>query len=140
MQAALRRIDYYRWFWRVVAWDGLLPILVITTSIIVRAHLRNYPLLVEFVAVTVPFTFFWIRARVGISQVLRNNCSQILRSVQFGLFGVAILFLVLLECLVILSPPEVLFADRNRRFIGLFSMAYLLVMIIAWYPGPKVRS
>jgi hypothetical protein len=133
----VRRIDYGDWALRVLTWDTLLPAcvgLVPHGVELVFPHRRG-PL--EVVAVILPIVAFFLRIRAGRRQIASNHCSRGVRAVQFGVFLLGILPLVLIDSALILTHimPPMAFERGDWLALAIVLAGYLVLMTVAMYPG-----
>jgi hypothetical protein len=133
-----------RWMIRVIAWDGILPI-VIWLLPIVMAYLLppNRRDFIAMPAVIVPIAAFLVRGAVGFRYISQNHCGKYLRICQGIVFAVAIFLMVFVDCFGMLmhalpagAPPpqphewQVVFVVFGTAFL-----IYLAAMTFAMYPG-----
>jgi hypothetical protein len=143
------RIAYGAWFFRVLTWDAALPFLIAMTPIVLERlfpHRRGF---IEMAAVTVPTMAFFIRIYIGKKHIFENGCSPRFRRFQCGAFCLAILPLVLIECILTLAvlmplnpqaPPNgPRFSQVSWILLVLYMPIYLPLMTLAMYPGRYVR-
>jgi hypothetical protein len=130
------------WILRVVAWDGILPLLVWMSPGFIKAlapkNQRESDALVVMFLVAILF----LRFRAGSIYISSNNCTPGIRKLQFVIFCIAISWLLLVDLIMILMnmgpPPPV--RDPNEPlaiFLILlgFYLAYFMLMLFAMYPG-----
>jgi hypothetical protein len=138
---SLGRVNYCVWLLRVLAWDTLLPLIVAFVPYAIHLLLPKQRGILEVVAVTLPILAFFLRIRAGKPQIATNQCSERARAVQFGVFLLGVLPLVLVDCFMILShlmPQGSLFATKTDLFIwATIALFYLTCMAIAMYPGSQ---
>ena len=138
-QFSLRTVSYGAWLRRVIAWDGLLPIGFVFLPYMVEVLFPNRRSIMEAIAVVLPIVAFFYRVHNGIAQIASNRCSPATQRLQYCVFCVGILPLILIDCVLILShlmPPGTLFQAHSDRIVWtvLFGI-YLAAMIVAMYPG-----
>lgn len=132
-------MTYLRWLLRIVTWDGLLPCCVIAVTLVVKLMFPHVRGALEMTAIVLPISAFLLRAAVGSRQIAANQHGQILRISQYTAFGIALLLLVLIDCVLILSqimPAGALWAAKQDRVVWavLFSL-YIGLMTFALFPG-----
>jgi hypothetical protein len=134
-----RNVNFGAWLFRVLTWDGLLPAFVILAPMLIEVLIPNNRGAIEIAAVVLPITGFFIRISVGKRHIASNSCGVVVRRLQFGVFCLGILTLVLIDSVLILChvmPKAAPFATKADCivWIVLFS-TYLTSMTIAMYPG-----
>lgn len=137
------RVHYGQWLLRLIAWDGVLPVLVMIIPWFVQLQFPNRPHALELVAIVVPITAFFIRFFVARRHICSNHCTRIVRVIQTVALCLAILVLLMVDSLIILAcemPKGALFATSTDRMIwaGMYAF-YLTCMAIALYPGLSVE-
>lgn len=138
------RINYGTWLRRVLAWDGLLPVGVVLLPYIVQTFFPNRRAIMEVTAVLLPVAAFFLRVGNGRRQIASNQCSKVIRRLQYSAFCLGILPLVLIDCVLILShlmPPGALFQARSDLIVWMMLAGiYLASMVIAMYPGQTLSD
>ena len=120
----------------LLSWDGLLPIALFLIAAALRSVLANHPPLFEFSLIGLAVTVFFVRLRIGVSQIRSNNCGPILRNLQFIVFMICMFLWALLEFILMLVPRNLLFANESDLHVWLFLfLVYLAGMTFVWYPG-----
>jgi hypothetical protein len=134
-----RRVDYPAWILNVVAWDGLLPVLIFVVPKALNAAVAPHRELNEWIAIMLPLGAFFVRIAVGVRHIRLNGCPGFVRSVQFVAIAVGVLALFLIDCLLILAaelPAGAMFATPVDLLCWAMSYAvYLVSMTVAMYPG-----
>lgn len=135
----LRRVHYGQWLAKLVAWDGVLPVLVLLAPTVVELQFPNRRDALEVTAMILPITAFFIRFFVATRHVTSNQCTCLVRCFQFVAMCLAILVLLLIDSLLLLAqemPKGALFATTNDRIVwGVLATVYLACMAFAMYPG-----
>jgi hypothetical protein len=142
-------IDFAVWLFRLLTWDGVLPIGVILVPFLMDAILPIDRGLTGLVYVGLIIAAFFVRMAVGCRYIDGNNCSPIFQRAQvwfllagaFVLMGIDTLLVVFLE-----QRGGGMFVGRQDGiFIAALVSIYLACMVIAMYPGrakplPEVLS
>ena len=97
------RLDVRSWLLRVLAWDGLLPVGVVLTPALLALALPNNHGAIELSSILLPVTAFLARYNAGKRHIARNNCSDVVRYLQFFVFVIGICGLALIEAWLILT-------------------------------------
>ncbi len=131
------RVNHGAWLLKLIAWDGLLPAIVILVPLVARQIAAQRA--VEFLAIALPIAAFLLRLFAGRRHIDSNQCSPLFRRVQFIFFYIAIFVLLMIDSLMILAhemPPGAMFASAVDFLIWavLFAL-YLTCMAVAMYPG-----
>lgn len=132
-------MKYFRWLLLIVTWDGLLPFCVAIAPIGIKIVFPNVRGAVEITAVVLPVLAFLLRAANGIRQITATCGAGILRNIKQIAFGIGLLLLTLIDCVLILShimPRGALFAAKEDclMWAALFSI-YFASMAFAFFPG-----
>ena len=139
MEPSLNRANLRRWFWRVIAWDTTLPILIVGLPYAIEAILPKNQTALLIAAVGLPIVAFFMRLNAGQRQIATNNCSRAILPLQWTALFIGIVLLLFLDCMLItthLMPPGALFANSTDRLILACLIAcYLAMMVVAMYPG-----
>ena len=93
---------YRLWFGRVLAFDGILPLVIWFAPWLVSIVLPNRPGVIEVLSVFLPVMGFLVRYITGRSLIRANECSQQFRLVQNVLLGLGLVLLALIDCVVVL--------------------------------------
>ena len=135
----LRRVHYGRWFLKLVAWDGVLPVVVLLAPTVVEQQFPNRREAMEVMAMILPITAFFVRFFVAKRHINSNQCTHLVRCFQIIALCLAILVLLLIDSLIILAhemPKGALFATTADRIAWVvLSSVYLTTMAFAMYPG-----
>jgi len=136
------RVIYALWFWRIISWDTLLPAAMILAPFAIRWAVPNRQGFMEIAAVSLPILAFFLRLRVGKRQIANNQCSTMMRRIQFGIFCVGIFPLVLFDCFIMLGA----FANAGPgpdndtiKALAVMIGIYLTAMTLAMYPGQRIE-
>jgi hypothetical protein len=138
------RVNYAEWFWRVASWDGILPLLMLAVSPVIRMTLpRLDDRFVMGFNVSLMVIAFFIRLATAAIFIASNRCSDRLRhwqqlSLVFGLYG-----LMFFECFYFAATLHgVSNGNRFSNSIGdwiaisfPFWAIYLPCLTFAMYPG-----
>jgi len=129
------RIDYGSWLFRMVAWDGLFPVVVLTVPMVVQFLFPKQRDAILVPALSLPIAGFFVRMVVGSGYIESNHCGKMLRRLQgLALFCGAML-LVVIDCLLILAREIDLFTAEDEFVWVILISIYLTLMLIAMYPG-----
>jgi len=132
-----KRINYRAWFWRVLAWDGLLPLVVLAAPYVIKTLVpdREEPLMLAVILTAIGV--FLLRWVVGAKHIAGNCCGPSTRQVQYFCFFAGLVVMLMIDAFA-LALHDML---QPGEFIGLaivlsipFSI-YLTLMTIAMYPG-----
>jgi hypothetical protein len=136
------RVEYTVWILRLVAWDGLLPCVVLLSPRLVEFLLPNRRGAIELTGVILPIAGFFFRVYVGRRHISSNHCSKGVRRFQLVGLGFGIFALFVIDAVVILAhvmPRGALFAHRSDVIVWcIFAGVYLAAMAAAMYPGRTV--
>lgn len=138
--AAPTRINYRAWLWRVIAWDGILPLVMFGLPYLLRWLLPNVnidamPLLARL---GVMFTSESLRVWFGLSYISSNGCPREFRVRQelALVFGVCLLALFdwLMSIVVLGGDPHMPAEYVGVTCVGLYVLSSGL-LIFALFPG-----
>ena len=138
---AVGRVNYVTWFFRVLGWDGVLPVCVFFIPNVIELLFPNKRGALELTGVLTPAIMFVLRLIAGKRNLAANHCSATERSIQLCFFYFGILELGFIDGVLILShlmPQGFVFSNDLIVWVILIS-AYLMSMTIAMYPG-RVNS
>ena len=142
LRMATEQVNYGAWFFRVVAWDGLIPLCVVLLPAVIKYLMPNHRGALEIAALATPAIMFILRLIVGKRHIAANHCSATVRMVQVCVFYFGILVLGFIEGVLILShllPPGALFVTTADVIVCVIPItAYLASMTIAMYPGRDI--
>jgi hypothetical protein len=138
-EAPPTRINYRAWLVRVIAWDGVLPLLLWLSPFLVRLLVpginKDAGVLL---AVPLPICVFFIRIWFGARHIDANRCEKF-RVIQYYCFLFAILVLLFVDALLLALHGEL---DENwaaylslLRDLSIPFAVYLALMAVAMYPG-----
>ena len=132
------QVNYASWFFRVLGWDGLLPVCIALVPIVIGFLIPNNREAIEITGVLLPIAGFFIRLVIGTRHIRSNCCAIAVRRIQFGVFFLGIFLLVGIDALLILSqvkPKGALFANRTDGVVwAILIFIYLTSMAFAMYP------
>lgn len=144
-EPVIRRVNYWLWFYRLIAWDSLLPAIIVGVPMALHRLFPNAQGAIDLVVIILPIAALFIRFRSGQKHILENQCSRKLRQIQFAVLWFGILALVLFDAFIILKelfPNIVILANLFPNFpltdpqlIVIFLVTYFLMMLFAMYPG-----
>lgn len=126
------------WILRVVAWDGLLPLFVVSVPVVLLHVFPGRRELVNNAMVFGPTIATILRVFEGYRIIVTNRCTPAFRACQFVALAAGILILLLIELLLLHShenPQRMDFKTEDLIFISGMFGSYLLVMGLATYPG-----
>jgi hypothetical protein len=133
------RVNYRSWLGKLVAWDGIVPIVVLLAPIVVGQLFPNRPGALEFTAVSVPIVAFFIRFYVAKRQIYDNRCSNLVRFIQIISLCLAIVLLLLIDTMIILAqqmPPGAMFATMEDIIVwAILISCYSVLMAFSMFPG-----
>ncbi len=128
-----------RWLLRVIAWDGLLPVVVWGAPWAAQWLAPGDRGLMEILGVMLPLGALFVRYFIGARQIAANRCKPTVRRLQILALCLGIFMLVLIDSMMILSlemPPGALFATTTDLIVwGVLYAVYILTMLVAMYPG-----
>lgn len=134
------RINYRAWLLRVLAWDGVLPLLLWLSPFVVRLILPGIKDEAGvLLAVPLPICLFFLRIWVGAKHVDANHCGPKFRVVQYYCFLFGILLLLFVDALLLALHGEL--AGNLAGYLELLQdlsiplAIYLSLMAVAMYPG-----
>lgn len=132
-----RRLNLIAWLLAVALWDGLLPVGIVLLPALVHLAIPNHREPIEIIAIVVPMVAFFVRIVVGSQRIRSNHCARWFQVLQFALFFLAALILVLLDAVVILSHvmPAGAFAPSDYTIFAIMFAIYYFLMLLAMYPG-----
>lgn len=138
---AAGRVNYGSWFFRVLEWDGLLPVFIALIPTVIGFLIPNNRGVIEITGVLLPIAGFFIRFVIGARHIRSNQCAITVRRLQVCFFLLGILLLVFIDALLILSHlmPEGTFKRTDYFVFAIIISMYLASMTIAMYPG-RVNS
>lgn len=132
------------WLLRLVAWDGLLPVVIWSSPFLIALLLPNKRGAIELTAIVLPIAALFLRFRAGRRYIAANHCGPILRSLQIGVFCLGILVLFAVDAVMILThvmPKGAMFATTDDLVVWAVLYAiYFTAMAFAMYPGLRQAS
>lgn len=137
---ARTRVNYAKWIWRVVTWDGVVPLVMFGLPHVMRAALPNldHARATEFFILP-PSIALLVRLVVGYFYTTTNNCPTWLKSAQQLSLVVGIVMLALSDFFMAASVVNVGNPDENSGhlfWMSLFVLAMAFpLMIFVLYPG-----
>jgi len=125
------------WLYRLLTWDGILPVFVLALPSFIEWLLPNNRGAIEIAAVVLPIAAFLIRATVGRRHIAANQCSPVFRGRQYAAFYLGIFMFVLMDCVLILTHvmPRGAFGPGDYMIFAIFIGTYMFLMAVAMYPG-----
>lgn len=133
------------WLARLLAWDGVLPLVVWAIPAILNLALPQNDKLAVMLAVSLPCVALIVRFYVGYGMIEANHCSPKFRRVQQTCLWIGLVILMLLDSLLITLLSLNLQGPGNP--IGaivviflIFYLPYLAFLAVAMYPGPCANS
>lgn len=141
------RLDYRRWLFQVLTWDGALPLVVLGLPEAATRLFPHCPGLVEFLAIALPIAAFLIRFYAGKCHIRSNACGRTVRKLQLLFLCLGIFVLLVFDSLCILSKDiQMRLAQVQPRndwkalaelllVAGVAWLVYLPCAAFAMYPG-----
>lgn len=129
---------YGIWFRRVVAYDGLLPLMVWFTPWLASLAFPNRRGLIEMFAILLPVIGFLIRYVSGRRLIDENACSNIEQRWQFVSLCVGLMVLAVIDCVIVLlyvMPRGALQKPGDWLMFLILWVFYFSLMAGAMYPG-----
>jgi hypothetical protein len=123
-----------KWLLRILTWDGVLPVCILAVPSLVEWLLPNSNV-VGLIYVVIAIAAFFARIAVGARHIRCNNCPRVFQHIQFGVFLLAILLLLVLDTAMMAVPIRTLRNEDFRELATLLSV-YFVLMVLAMYPGP----
>lgn len=140
---AVGRVNYGSWFFRVLGWDGLLPVCIVLIPTAIKILIPNNRAAIEVTGVLLPIAAFFVRLVIGLRHIALNHCAITVRRFQYCVFCLGIFLLVCVDALLILSqdmPKGAMFVTRTDYVVfAILIFIYLTSMTFAMYPG-RVNS
>lgn len=134
------RINFSEWRRRVLGWDGLLPLCVTFLPLAIDFFLPKNTAAQNVAAVAIPIVAIFVRFSIGSAHIAVNRVGPTLRAAQYCVFNVAIFWLCLLECFVIIvnvvdAPAGSAEAAEDWLIVSVMYLPYLLAMSFVMFPG-----
>lgn len=134
---ALPQRRYRDWAFAVFCWDGMLPLAIAALTSLVVLVFRDNDVVTALFAVITPIAGFFIRLWIG----GRHFDAHPHFAWQVGVFFVAVLLLVLLECVLILFQQlGNALSPEDWLILTLLYLPYFLLMALALFPFVKATT
>lgn len=133
-----KRIDYFSWFIRVLAWDGFMPVVIIVTPFLVQKYFPNNRNAVEFTGIMLPLVGFIFRFFAGWIHIFSNHCGRVFRALQFGVLCFGLLSIIIIDTIFVLfhgREKDAFVSSADYLTCAGLYLIYLTSMIFAMYPG-----
>ena len=123
---------------RMLAWDGLLPLVVLVVPYLVRLVLPQFPDAIVVAAIVVSIVAFFLRVYIGCCYICANQCGKWLRRFQLLTLNLGVFTLMFVETLVMVLQD---LPGNANVGIGLlivlapFYAFYIACMLITLYSG-----
>ena len=132
-------VDFSRWLFRLLTWDGVLPFCMILIPQAARLLFPNNGLVIVLLAVGVPIAALFLRIRAGCQHIDENNCGPTFQKVQVWSMVFGAFVLVLIDAMLIvmheMGAGAFLATQGDRIVVGSMVLTYLTAMAVAMYPG-----
>ena len=135
---ACYRISFRSWLLRVVAWDGVLPLVLLGLPHGIHFLFPEAAGAIEILGVLLPIAAFFTRLVVGFRHIRENHCPALLQQLQYVVLFLGILGLVMFDAVMILQlnlPQGAMQPGDLLVLFGIVFAIYLPCMILAMYPG-----
>ena len=134
----LQNVDYSKWFIRLLSWDGVVPLMMLSLPMLVRRFgpPNNDVFLVPAVVGALIFGILF-RFSFGMRHIRLNHCSERMKLIQRVGLWTMIAVLVLVETVMCVIPPARL-KQEDVFFLAFVGAIYLIVMACVLYPGRRV--
>ncbi len=133
------RISYGSWLWRILAWDGVLPLFMFSLPGVLDLVCPNNPDVIVAMSIVIPIGAFLCRFYSGRKHICANKCESHFQRFQIGCLCIGILILLFVEVLVIglhdLRKGGLFATQEDRTILLVLFGLYLFAMLIAMYPG-----
>lgn len=126
------------WLTRVIAYDGMLPLMIWLTPWFAALAFPNQRALIEIIAVVVPVLGCLVRFRVGQRLIGCNLCGKQVRYVQFAALSLGLVLLALIDCVIVLMylmPRDAFGQPADWGILLALWCFYFVFMAAALYPG-----
>src|SRR5262245_32440927 len=97
---AVGRVSYRSGLLKVIAWDGMLPLIIILVPRAIELLVPRNRGAIEFAGVMLPIALFFVRFVVGKRHIVTNRCGAAFRCVQLCALCFGILVLLLIDSMV----------------------------------------
>jgi hypothetical protein len=138
------RASISSWLIRLIAWDGVLPVAILSAPFLVRWLIPDNRSAIELTAVVLPLVAFFVRYQVGRRHIASNDCGPVVRRVQVVVLCLGIFVLVLIDAVMVLChvmPKGAAFTTTTDLIVWMVLYAiYLAAMALAMYPGSPWHS
>jgi hypothetical protein len=130
------------WLFRLITWDGVLPVVVWTSPFLIRLILPNDQRALELAIVIIPAMSLVVRIYAGMHFINRNNCAVGFRILQMRALCVGTFLLLFIDLAFLfqthIAPKGVRVVNPVAQSLCSAVLAiYLLSMAVAVYPGPS---
>ena len=136
------RLNWSGWLLRVLTCDGVLPVVLLATSVTLSRLSLGQGELYLILSAGIPVSAFMVRFFMGQRAIEHNHCSALTRRFQLIVLVLGLIVIALMDCLLIvlsmLPPPN---GNKAEKYLILFLgfaiayLAYLACMTFAMYPG-----
>ena len=132
------RVPYGRWLLSILSWDGALPVLAVLLPWIAgQIFPKRMDAAIGFLAVVFPIFALFARIIMADIQIKQHNVSDRMKSVQFTVAFISVVFLMLVECLIIgLQGLNIGWQD-TFVFLLCVGVIYLPFAAFSMYPGKQ---
>jgi hypothetical protein len=132
-------------FLRTIGWDGVLPPIVASAPLIVKALFPNANIAKVLVVTLVPVAAAIIRAHFGVRQIARACGGEVPFFRQIGMAAAIVLLLLFEAGVGILTFSEDLPAEAWWFPIGFYSAYVTMIALVLWPdadepPSPLITS
>lgn len=143
-------VDYREWMRQVLAFDGVLPVVVLGVPEAAALLLPQRPDVIEILAIFLPIGSFLIRFYRGKHRINANGCGQVTRLLQKLALTGGVFLLMVTDALLILMRDVQIRLGRKQAGIDWQALAevslvvsvalaiYLPLAVFAMYPGRTV--
>jgi hypothetical protein len=130
------QIDFAGWLFRLLTWDGVLPVCILAVPGLIERAVPNRGA-IEFAAVALPTAFFFVRIVKGCHHIDGNHCGPGFQRLQVWALVVGVFVLVFLDAIMILSHvmPRGALNGGDFQVMAIMLAIYLIPMAVAMYPG-----
>lgn len=134
---AVGRVNFGSWCFRVLGWDGVLPVCVFLIPNVIEFLFPNKRGALELTGVLTPAIMFVLRLIAGKRHIASNHCPAGIQRIQLCVFYFGILVLGFIDGVLILSHlmPKGAFKGDDYVVFAILISIYLTSMTIAMYPG-----
>ncbi len=138
------RLNWTGWLLRVLTCDGLVPVVLLTSSIMLSRLSLGQGNWYLIMSAGIPVSAFMVRFFMGQYAIEHNHCSALTRRFQSGVLVLGLCVIAIMDCFLIMlsmllpgNPPK----GGGDKLVILFYgfaiayLAYLACMTFAMYPG-----